>query len=77
MSVAYTCPYCFRPQALYPNVLSPAPAEGVYVVCPECGRVAVHRAPPSLEDDLRVWAQITAEVEVALFRRQLDRGVNL
>ena len=76
MSVAYYCPACLTSQALYPNILGPAPASGVFVACPSCHEVAVHHPHPKLADDLRTWAAVSAEVDVQLFRRQLERGVS-
>lgn len=79
MSLVYTCPEprCFSTQAVYPNVLGPAPSSGVFVACPACGSVAVHHPHPSCARALREWAQRVVEVEVANFSRQLDRGVRL
>ena len=74
MSCAYTCPACLSCQALYPNIMGPAPVSGVFVACPSCHEVAVHHPHPKLADDLRTWAAVSAEVDVQLFRRQLDRG---
>ena len=73
--ITFTCPGCWRVQALYPNIMSPGPDLSVYVVCPEpdCHEVAVHHPHPKLADDLRTWAAVSAEVDVQLFRRQLDR----
>ena len=76
MTLTYHCPGCFTSQALYPNVMAPAPDTGVWVQCPDCEAVALHHTHPSVAEMTRTWASIAAEVDVALFRRQLERGVS-
>ena len=74
--LTFLCPGCFTDQALYPNVTAPAPQTGVWVICPDCNAVALHHAHPSVAEMTRTWASICAEVDVQMFRRQLDRGVS-
>jgi len=76
MSVAYTCRGCFTTQALYPNLVAPGPWPYVNVACPDCGVVSAHRPHPALVESTRRWAAVCVEVDVQLFRRQLDRGVS-
>ena len=77
MSVAYTCRGCFTVQALYPNLTSCGPFPWVFVTCPDCSVVSAHRPHPALVEATRRWAQVCADVDVQLFRRQLDQGVAL
>ena len=71
----FHCPACFRAQSLAANVLAPAPHSGVFVICPDCEVTAVHHPHPSTMAHWRRWALVAVETDVALFRRQLDRGV--
>ena len=73
MSVAYTCRGCFTTQALYPNLSACGPWPWVFVTCPDCSTVSAHRPHPALVEATRRWAAVSAEVDVQLFRRQLDR----
>jgi hypothetical protein len=79
MSLVYTCPQprCFTVQAVYPNVLGPAPVDGIFVACPNCQSVAVHHPHPSCAEAVRGWAARVVEVEVAMFRGQLDQGLTV
>ena len=72
MTLLYTCPRCLTAQALVPNIMAPAP-DGIYVECPNCAAVAIHRPGPRALPLLRQWAGINAEVEAQMFARQLDR----
>ncbi len=74
--LTFTCPACMTSQLPYPNVMSPAPVTGVFVACPDCEAVAVHHPRPADARKLRTWAAVSAEVDVQLFRRRLDRGVS-
>ena len=76
MSVAYTCRGCFTTQALYPNLSACGPWPWVFVTCPDCNAVALHHTHPSVAEMTRTWASICAEVDVQVFRRQLERGVS-
>ena len=64
--MAFTCPRCFRPQLVGPNLLAPSET-GVYVRCADCGMDAEHWPHPSCRAALREFAQscVEADAEIA------------
>ena len=74
MSVAYYCPACKQPQALYANVAAPGPDRSVYVTCPDCQAVAVHHPHPCQVESLREWARRVVAVDVEVVCAAVRQG---
>ena len=64
--MAFTCPGCFLPQLVGPNLLAPSQT-GVYVQCSDCSTVVEFWPHPSCRAALREFAQscVEADAEIA------------